>query len=201
MATAMHDRILEGAGTLCFRMGFARVRVEEIARYLGISKKTIYNHFQSKDELFERVVESNIAAILAGLDERAKATEVEFTAKLRTILQYVVRELRARSAVLFATDRPPNQLFRDRMVAVIRAKVVELTERLFEEGKASGAVRNDIVPGILPYVYMSLIEGTFQLCEDANPPYRPEELILEALRISLVGVLSRTEAERLTVEA
>lgn len=197
MPTTMHDRILQAAGKLCFSLGFARVRVEEIADYLGISKKTIYNHFTNKEALFENVVENNIDAILAGLERRARKTNVSFTEKLRDILDYIVRELRSRSAVLFATDRTKNSVFRDRMVATIRRKLVDLTATLFEEGKANGAVRRDIDPGTLPYVYMGLIEGTFQLCQDARTPYRPEELIREALRISLVGVLTETEAHAL----
>lgn len=201
MAAAMHDRILQGASTLCFSLGFSHVRVEEIARYLGISKKTIYNHFPSKEDLFQRVVEANIAAILEGLDERARAVDRSLTEKLRTILNFLVEELTLRQAVLFASDRTKNRVFRDRMVRIIRRKVVDLTARLFAEGKATGAVREDVNPELLPYVYMGLIEGTFQLCEDIHPPYPPQQLILEALRLSLVGVLSREEAEALSREA
>lgn len=200
MPKTMHERILEGAGKLCFTLGFARVRVEEIAEYLGISKKTIYNHFANKEALFEDVVEENIAAILDGLDQRARETGIAFTEKLQSILDFVVHELQSRSAVLFATDRSTNQLFRDRMVTMVRRKVVKLTGRLFEEGKAGGAVRNDIKPGILAYVYMGLIEGTFQLCADPQTPYPPEVLIREALRVSLVGVLSEEETRVLLTQ-
>lgn len=197
----MHERILEGAGNLCFRLGFSHVRIEEIAQYLGISKKTIYNHFPSKEDLFQRVVEDNIAAILYGLDERARAAERSLAEKLRMILNFLVEELTRRQAVLFASDRAKNRVFRDRMVRIIREKVVDLTGRLFEEGKITGAVREDVDADLLPYVYMGVIEGTFRLCEDIHPPYPPQQLILEALRLSLVGVLSREEAEALLREA
>ncbi|MCB1199539.1 MAG: TetR/AcrR family transcriptional regulator [Leptospiraceae bacterium] len=37
--------------------GFYRIKMEDITRYLGVSKATLYDHFSSRDELFEMVVD------------------------------------------------------------------------------------------------------------------------------------------------
>jgi AcrR family transcriptional regulator len=54
----MKERILETADKLFYLRGLRAVGVDTIAAEIGISKRTLYNHFPSKDEL--------IAAYLAG---------------------------------------------------------------------------------------------------------------------------------------
>src|SRR4030081_1490795 len=48
---AMKDRILETADRLFYLQGIRAVGVDTIAAEIGISKRTLYNHFPSKDEL------------------------------------------------------------------------------------------------------------------------------------------------------
>ncbi len=50
-ATTTKSHILECACSLFYRHGFARVGVDQIAEAAGITKRTLYNHFQSKDAL------------------------------------------------------------------------------------------------------------------------------------------------------
>lgn len=53
---ASHQHIIENARKLFFRFGYSRITVDEIARVSAISKKTIYNHFNSKRDLLHEVV-------------------------------------------------------------------------------------------------------------------------------------------------
>ena len=47
----MNERILETADRLFYLRGIRAVGVDTIAAEIGISKRTLYNHFSSKDEL------------------------------------------------------------------------------------------------------------------------------------------------------
>jgi AcrR family transcriptional regulator len=47
----MNERILETADRLFYLRGIRAVGVDTIAAEIGISKRTLYNHFPSKDEL------------------------------------------------------------------------------------------------------------------------------------------------------
>jgi AcrR family transcriptional regulator len=49
--TAIRDRILAGVDRLFYAQGIKSVGVDAIAADLGISKKTLYRHFPSKDDL------------------------------------------------------------------------------------------------------------------------------------------------------
>jgi AcrR family transcriptional regulator len=63
----MKERILETADRLFYLRGIRAIGVDSIAAEIGISKRTLYNHFPSKDEL--------IAAYLARRFKQVPASE------------------------------------------------------------------------------------------------------------------------------
>jgi TetR/AcrR family transcriptional repressor of mexJK operon len=52
---AKREAILAAARQVCLREGYA-ASMDAIAAAAGVSKQTVYNHFQSKNELFQAVV-------------------------------------------------------------------------------------------------------------------------------------------------
>jgi TetR/AcrR family transcriptional regulator of autoinduction and epiphytic fitness len=48
--------IIYGAEDIFISMGYKEASMDKIAEKAGISKKTVYNHFQSKENLFEVIV-------------------------------------------------------------------------------------------------------------------------------------------------
>ena len=45
-----------GRGEVFLRSGFSRVLMDDLARELGMSKKTVYSHFASKEDLLRAVL-------------------------------------------------------------------------------------------------------------------------------------------------
>src|SRR3954471_21859596 len=56
----VRNRILTEARGLFFRYGFSRVTMDEAAETLGMSKKTLYRHFPSKEDLLEAATTDHI---------------------------------------------------------------------------------------------------------------------------------------------
>ena len=59
-STDTRERILQAAYELFYAKGFARVGVDAVAEKAGLTKRTLYYHFKSKDDLRPR--SWNIAA-------------------------------------------------------------------------------------------------------------------------------------------
>ena len=55
------DRILLGAEELFFKFGIKSVTMDDIAKELAISKKTIYQFFSDKNELVETLMKFKLA--------------------------------------------------------------------------------------------------------------------------------------------
>ena len=53
---AKHDSILKAAIRLFPKQGFAGTSMDSIATAAGVTKQTVYGHFQSKDELFKSMI-------------------------------------------------------------------------------------------------------------------------------------------------
>jgi AcrR family transcriptional regulator len=57
-ALATRGRIVEAASRLFYRAGIGAVSVDAIAEKAGITKRTLYNHFRSKDQLITAYLEA-----------------------------------------------------------------------------------------------------------------------------------------------
>jgi len=64
-------RILDAAYELFYRMGFARVSVDDVAAFAEVTKRTLYYHFRSKDELLSAVLELHHELALARIQKYA----------------------------------------------------------------------------------------------------------------------------------
>ena len=63
LTAAKREQILAGAMTFFMREGFAATSMELIAKEAGVSKGTLYNHFDSKQSLFSTIIERECARI------------------------------------------------------------------------------------------------------------------------------------------
>lgn len=54
------QRIIESAEEMFFRYGIKSITMDDIAKQLGMSKKTIYQHFSDKDKLVESLISEHI---------------------------------------------------------------------------------------------------------------------------------------------
>jgi AcrR family transcriptional regulator len=96
-AEATRAKILESAYALFFERGYFRVGVDEIAAAAGITKRTLYSHFDSKDAL--------IGAVLQHQHERAQAAIERWARSLSTASPAAIDRLFAELATWAAKPR------------------------------------------------------------------------------------------------
>lgn len=73
-APAVHARVLQAACALFLRDGY-RVSMESVAREAGVSKQTVYAHFENKDGLFNAAVEQLVHPLRETLRDDAQDLE------------------------------------------------------------------------------------------------------------------------------
>lgn len=64
----MKESILQKANTMFLTLGYKSVTMDDIATELGISKKTIYQHYANKNDLVEASVSHLFETITNGID-------------------------------------------------------------------------------------------------------------------------------------
>ncbi len=80
------ESILNISRNLFFERGTKAVNMDDIATALGISKKTIYTHFSSKDEIVECEIDTHISEHACGI-EVVKSKSKNAIDELRLIYQ------------------------------------------------------------------------------------------------------------------
>ncbi|WP_350289306.1 TetR/AcrR family transcriptional regulator [uncultured Croceitalea sp.] len=64
----MREKILHKATDLFLSLGFKSVTMDDLANEMGISKKTIYSHFENKTKLVEETTMNLFSVIANGID-------------------------------------------------------------------------------------------------------------------------------------
>jgi AcrR family transcriptional regulator len=89
---ARPDEILEAAFTVFGEAGFARAKIEDVARLAGVSKGTVYCYFDSKESLFREMVRAQVVASLA----EAEVFVRTFDGSARELLTELIRRMYGR---------------------------------------------------------------------------------------------------------
>ncbi len=123
-----------------FKQDGLRLALEEVAGKMGITKKTLYNHFSSKDELLKECIlsiSSDMQKAITGLDDTAR-TAIEnlrisffnlnlFFTELSPVFFYDIMRLNPNQAT--AEHFTGSELFRKKMEANLRQGINESNYR------------------------------------------------------------------------
>lgn len=154
----MKEKIIRKAREMFFRYGFKDVTMDEIARGVGISKKTLYQHFPAKEALIEAAVDDLHQAVLryiAALEERGLNPVEEFLA-VRDIVRKVLQDIETAPAYQLERYYPD---IADRMRARHMKIVIDWFSGNIERGKRAGLYRDDIDPELAGRFFFSGILG------------------------------------------
>ena len=93
----MYNKIIEKATEMYLTFGFKSVTMDDIASKMGISKKTIYQHFANKTDLVEAVTMNLFETISCGIDEIVTLNQNPIE-ELFAIKNFVMQNLKNESA-------------------------------------------------------------------------------------------------------
>jgi len=127
--SAKRRQILEGARAVFLRQGFDAASMGDIAREAKVSKGTLYVYFDSKEELFQAIVEEEC---------RAQAEQVFALDSTNHDVEAVLTRL-GRDFIRFLGD--PHRISSLRTVIAIAERMPELGKRFYAMGPASGMAR------------------------------------------------------------
>ena len=141
--SAKRKQIIEGARALFMSQGFDAASMGEIARKAGVSKGTLYVYFDSKERLFEAIVE----------DERAGQAEQVFA--LDSADHDVEAVLSRLGAAFVRFLCQPAAISPLRTVIAIADRMPEVGRKFYEFGPMCGIARlskylqDQVVAGVL----------------------------------------------------
>lgn len=128
--------------------GYSRVRTEDLAAELGISKKTIYRVFDDKKELLREAVRVHLDRIERDLVEQFDQRSDSFPHRVAVLFGVVQRRIVPIQSVFIADlHRSAPEVWR-RIEEFRRERVLSRMESAIRGGIAEGYLRSDIQPGL-----------------------------------------------------
>lgn len=152
----LRNRILDSTIVVFNRKGI-RLTMADIATEMSISKKTIYKEFESKDGLFDAMVDYIFGSIKEKEQEIANDKSLGTVEKLKRLLGAMPEKYNG----INYQDLAPLKEKHPKVYKKIVRKLETgwgTTIELIEKGKAEGVIRKDADVGILKIMLESSIE-------------------------------------------
>ena len=183
----MKNRIIDTAEKRFSQYGFKRVTMDDIASDLGISKKTLYKHFKSKEDIAWAVKE-RMHRDIDKLLQRAKREIPDPILRFKKI----IAEVTSRVSIIgsaFMTDIKKEipdlwrecEEFRER-------EIYEYIGGILEEGVKKGKIRKDIDTKIAVMAYLGAIRMIIQPEILMKNQFSIEDAFNNILKIFLEGI-------------
>jgi AcrR family transcriptional regulator len=179
------NEIINKSAMIFLRHGIKSVTMDDLARELGMSKKTIYNHFKDKDELVKSIVstliERNRTACESGRIKAENAIEA-----LMNISEYSTRLFtEIHTSVFFDLQKYYPEawsIIKQHRLAFVSNQITQNIIRGQEEGFYISELDPKIMSGIHLALISAMTDGDIFEVEANNYGKLLEQIVLFQLR-------------------
>jgi len=186
---AYRNKILAQVEGMFLKHGIRSVTMDEIARELGMSKKTLYQYFENKAALLEQVVNSHLANEHKQL-EHIRQNSVDAIDEMLAINQHVMSMLRELNPQVFTDLQKYYPVLWEDFNRRNEDEIYNTVYNNLLRGMEEGVYQQDLNPEIIArlYVFRSdfMMEQKVVPCTGANI----EEVIRHVLVYHMRGVMN-----------
>ena len=185
----MKERLLAEAERLFWKYGVRSVTMEDIAKELGISKKTIYQHFNDKEQILSQVIEDKIGRNMSEMTCMAIKSDnpVEEILQVLDMLQKNADHVSPNFLIDIKRYYPQAfALFRRYKEDQIMHSILDNIQK----GVFQGLYRSDIKPAILARLRVEQIELAFDNNFFPTDQYSMHEVQSELIHHFVRGMLT-----------
>lgn len=177
------EAILDAASRLFLAPGPGRVSMDDLARALGMSKKTIYRYFPDKHSLMTAVLDRQFGAIDRVLAAAAEDTRDEpFGRQVQRFLIAACDELERIGAVQLATGRG-DPVLRQHVEQRMNTVVYQRLDALFRDGYRRGLLSGP------PELLGEITRGAVERLLNSQLPRQLNRTAADLLRATVDTVL------------
>jgi len=181
------ERIIQEARTLFLRLGIRSVSMDEIATHLGISKKTVYQHFQDKDELVDRVLQMQINNMQEETTETVRSASNAIEEIFNTMDMMVKHSRNMNPMVLFDLQKYHLSSFQ-KFHAYKNDFLLNIISNNLKKGVEEGLYRSDIKIEILSKFRLETLMIGFNMDAFPADKYNVTEVSLVIIENFLYGL-------------
>ena len=165
----MRERILTKAKELFFKFGLRSVSMDDICRELGISKKTLYQHFETKDKLIKEGMTKQMEEDVCMM-KNAQTNAFNAIDELLQLSEYVAAMLSELSPTLLYDCQKYYGSIWVEFEKINSEHIYNDIHRNLKRGITEGLYRNDFDIDIITKLYLGLSNNSTNV--DIFPPQK-----------------------------
>lgn len=168
------ERILAEAGKLFVANGIESTKIIDIARAADVAKGTVYEYFDSKEDIAAEWIRCMFADFHAEMDVRLSSSQ-GFKEKLKCYVEYHLEQmtgaiLNARVLLTDSRSRDPigghcideafEKIYEDRIAEIVIENVkfeIDSLKKIFADACGTGELRQDIDTNLASFMLMSMM--------------------------------------------
>jgi AcrR family transcriptional regulator len=187
--SSTRDKILKGAEGLFTKYGVRSISMDDIARHLSVSKKTLYQHFTDKEDIVTLVFEAVLSESRKEFEAIHQTAEnaIDELAKLSVCLKKNVDEINP--SLLFDLQKYYPKAWAV-WLEFKRMCIYDSIKRNLDQGIAEGFYRAEINTEIISIVRMALIETAFDDKTFSHDKFRMTEVQMQIFEHFVFGILT-----------
>ncbi|HTY25714.1 MAG TPA: TetR/AcrR family transcriptional regulator [Desulfomonilaceae bacterium] len=156
---SVRQRIISRARQQFFALGFRSVTMDDIAKELGMSKKTLYAHFPSKAALLEAVFLNKFHEVEGELEQITSECSSDFLASMRQLLACVQRHMEELQPPFMRDMRRWGMQIFELVESRRKDLIHHYFGKLLVEGRRAGIIRKDVPTKIVIEVLFGAIQA------------------------------------------
>jgi len=194
MIDTTRERILEAATAIIRESGPEGLTVEAAADLAGVSRKTVYNHFDGKYALIDGAASAWTAHMLATLQVIADDRSLPFLLKLNAIVESAYAELKRGGRMISGrpmASSPDAPGFR----SALQAKLQAFIQKILQDALDEGIVRSEFNARRLTFAIVNVVAGLTVLDGIEDEPFSRVDILKDTLKAFVGGILTPSGAE------
>ncbi len=184
------DRILNRAEEMFLKFGYSKVTMDEIAANLGMSKKTLYKFFPSKEELVREIIYKMRCGVKDYVDALLADDKMDFVEKLKRMMNLIGNQSsKLQGPLLEDLHRNIPEVWQQ-INEFRKENVRQKFTQLINMGVEKGIFRKDIDQRLIVLIYSSAIQGLINPEILSQMPFSVEQVFESVIKVIFSGIFS-----------
>jgi AcrR family transcriptional regulator len=194
MFTEQQEKWLKRVEELFFKLGIKSITMDDVARELGISKKTLYAFVESKDDLVSKVMDRHITA-QCSIDELVHAASTDAVDEMVRVIRQIMAEVgQMKPNVVHEMQKYHREVW-ERVNDFQQGYILNMARQNMEWGRRDGLYRTDFDIEIAARFYIAGAMSIFDERYFPKPPYSFDSLFKEFIINYLYSIVSEKGAK------
>jgi AcrR family transcriptional regulator len=164
--------------------------MDDLARELGMSKKTFYQHFANKNSLLEAVMRMKFAEVDADLSAATVRSDKDFPAALHQLLVCLQRHTAELQPAFVRDVRKSAPEFFQRVQARRQDMIQRHFTKLLSAGRKVGIIRKDIPLAVAIEILLGATQTVVNPAKVAELDLTPKSAFTAVISVFLEGMIT-----------